>query len=73
MEPVQAGLFLAAFGLIAAGAVGLRMLAVALRRRDARHMAGERRAGAAEEFDLEDAVDRARGSTAWMRPDGGGF
>ena len=73
MEPLQAVLFLGAFASIGVLAIGVRMIAASLRHPPVLHTSGERRAGDDERVDLEAAVLRARGSTAWMGPDGGGF
>jgi len=73
MEPPQAVFFLGVFASVGVLAIGVRMVAASLRHPHVLHTSGERRAGDDEHVDLEAAASRARGTTAWMRPDGGGF
>jgi hypothetical protein len=73
MEPLQAVLFLAAFVLIGAVAIALRFIVASLRPQTAPQTNRRRQPGDNEPVDLDAVATRARGTTAWMRPDGGGF
>lgn len=74
MDSLQAlTLFGGAF-LIIAAAAAIGLVADALKRRRAAHPRDElMRAGTTDSPDPESAALSALGSTAWMRPGGGGF
>lgn len=74
MEPIAAWTLLAGIAVIVAIAGVIRVMVHRRgRHRDDQTHDDLQRAGESSETTAGNAAERAHGSSAWMRPDGGGF